>query len=716
MSYRLSLNEWLDFFGFSASSPFSKWEAEEEARLYPERLSEQLVKPACFDRVLGQASEPRTVLTFAPRGSGKTACRILVDYYCREGMGRGDRAETGGRVLSILHTQLDEAVRQSQESEQPIDEYWHTREILKQSVQALIASLRIHPELVERIETLAHPHHLDLQWFFYAYPPPSIADLNFMRERLNFRFPATGDGGEIGFVPSSSPRELHPELLMLLESRRHISPIDQLQLLVNLICADPTRGLGFQAVYVLVDGLDEFFLSADLSTDYGARLIIPLLTNLRLMNGIPRLAFKFFLPAEMMSFIHQHPAVRHDRLGYETITWAEADMREILRRRLGAYGPVQEIDMLCAPELRGLEKTLIHAADGNPRRMLRLCALMLDAHLDTHLEHPPEEIGETAYLLTKADWEEAQARLSKRSSQAAFDGDGEETDHPVHVVIGEEESESQIHSQDLSEHLTDYPAPIALLYLDYQHRQEPFERLGRLLDLFEVTVAFVGIILIAQLAALAGKETIKKIRSTNLRLKRMSLGGWLTIWEKLPGVCNSLGATFYSRRLQSIYNKERDRLNKLRILRNQTLGHGATGSEQDLLAIIAHYTPEVERVIASLHFLTDAHLVQVKDMQKQDGLFNHRVRVYTGDNPNFPWRQIHFAEPLECGKMLLIRQTNALQLYPLIVTAPCPQCTQMEIFIYQKIQNSEVEYLSYDSGHRLLTTQYRQAIQDVIGV
>ncbi|RLC89267.1 MAG: hypothetical protein DRI77_15855, partial [Chloroflexi bacterium] len=79
--YRVSLNEWLDFFGFSAS-PFSRWEAEEEARLYPERLSAQLVKPACFDRVLGQASEPKTVILFAPRGSGKTACRILVDYYC----------------------------------------------------------------------------------------------------------------------------------------------------------------------------------------------------------------------------------------------------------------------------------------------------------------------------------------------------------------------------------------------------------------------------------------------------------------------------------------------------------------------------------------------------------------------------------------------------------------------------------------------------------
>lgn len=689
--HRISLNEWLDFFGFSAS-PFSKWEAEEEARLSPERLSDQWVKPACFDRILGQASEPKTMLIFAPRGVGKTACRILVEYYCKEGLGQGERGETDGRVLPVLHIHHDEAIRQAGEQQHPIDEYWHTREILKQAVQALTELLQAEDELSHRIDGMSPGRLADLQWFFYAYPPASMEDLESIQETFGFTSVLDLDRREIGFLRNEPGRRwLSDQTRDYFDARRDTSPIEQLYLFVELMCADAPQGFGFEAVYVLLDGLDEFSFSADLKRERAVRLLVPLLSNLRLMNA-PDMAFKCFLPAELDSAIRHHPTVRQDRLGVETITWSARDMQEILRRRLATYGPVQEMDMLCAPELRGLERKLIEVADANPRRMIRLCDFLLQTHLERPLEQPPEELDEGAYLFSKADWEEALQRIDDVLPMEERDAV-----EPTPVLIERAPSREREAAQDLES----YPAPIALLYLDYLRRQGAFERMGRMLDLFEATAAFVAVVLLAQLADLAGDQMADRLKSAGLRLQRTSLGAWLAIWERLPGLCNALGKSYYARRLQGIFARHRDDLNALRILRNETRGHGATGSEQDALEILEQYGSQVENIIFSLSFLTSTQLIEVKNMYLRDGLFNHKVRLYQGSNPNFPWEKLSLTCPLECDKILLMRDTHILSLYPFMITEFCPECRKEEIFTYQKVDGNGLEYLSYFTGHRV---------------
>lgn len=701
--HRISLNEWLDFFGFSAS-PFSKWEAEEEARLSPERLSDQWVKPACFDRILGQASEPKTVLVFAPRGAGKTACRILVEYYCKEGLGQGERAETGGRVLPVLHIHHDEAIWQSVERQQTIDEYWHTREILKQAVQALTDLLQSEDELSQRIDGMSSGRRADLQWLFYSYSPQSMEDVALVQKELGFSYLPAMEARGMGLVRDDPEhRPFFGDRQAYLDARRHTSPIDQLYLFVDLICADEPQGFGFEAVYVLLDGLDEFSFSADLKTEHAVRLLAPLLSNLRLMNA-PNMAFKCFLPAEISTDILHHPTVRRDRLGFETITWSEQDMQEILGRRLATYGSVQEIDMLCAPELRGLEHRLIEVADGNPRRMIRLCDFLLQAHLERPLEQLPEEIGEGAYLFSTADWEEALRRIDEILPV--------EEARPVETTPVLIESYKGETENDLDH----YPAPIALLYLDYLRRQGAFERMGRLLDLFEATAAFVAVVLLAQLAELVGDEMADRLKSAGIRLQRTSLGAWLAIWERLPGLCNALGKNYYARRLQGIFARHRNDLNELRILRNETRGHGATGSEQDALEILEQYGARVENIISTLSFLTSTRLIEVKNMHMRDGLFNHKARLYQGSNPNFPWEKLGLTRPLECDKILLMRDSNVLSLYPFMVAEFCPECHQEEIFTYQKVGGKEVQYLSYHTGHRFASSRYLDDLKRMTGV
>ncbi len=706
-THRISLNEWLDFFGLRAS-PFSKWEAEEEARLSPELLTTQWVKPACFDRVLGQASEPRTVLLFAPRGAGKTACRILVEYYCTAGLGHGERATTGGHVLPILYTNLDEALRESETTEQ-IDEFWHARAILRQGVESLTSQMMVNEALVQAALQLDAASQLDLYWFLNNYPPLSAAKIDFLQERLGFSI-ILETVRRVGYrqTRTGPPHNFSADDLRMLSQRRSsISTIDQLSLFVDLVCGPARRGLGFEAVYILVDGLDEFLFSADLSTNRAVSLLLPLLANLRLMNA-RKFAFKFFLPLEVYQQIRQQPVIRHDRLLYETINWTDSDLQEILRRRLVSYGPIEDFDMLCAPELRGVEKDVLRVAQGNPRSVMRLCEFMLQAHIARPLPQPANELGEGAYFLTPMDWQEAQARFAELKPVEVKD----------HLAPLDEQSASFTESTPgVSEIvLHHYPGPIALVYLDYFRRQESFARLSRLLDLFEVTVAFVGTILLSELRESAAHAMPSKLRTAGLRPKRMGLGGWLAIWEKIPGLCGALGKTFYAPYLQQAFAQECNKLDGLRILRNRTLGHGATLTEEAALELLSQYEPDMMEVLNALSFLKDVHLIQVHHMRKAGASFEHRARKIVGDNPNFPWYDITLTYPLDSDKIMLIGDREPLSLHPFILFARCEADAHEEVFIYQQLEEAAVQYISYSSGHLLTSNTHYTSLLGLIGI
>jgi hypothetical protein len=631
-----------------------------------------------------------------------------VEYYCREGIGQGERAQTGGRVLPVLHIHHDEALRQSTESEQPIDEYWHTREILKYAVRALTDLLREDEELSRCIKGMSWGRLSDLRWFFDNYPLTSLADWELIQATLGFTPLSSVDENEGCVRMNAEQAWFSPIRQGLLDARHRASPIEQLYLFVNLMCVEPPQGFGFEAVYILLDGLDEFSFSADLGMDHAARLLVPLLSNLRLVNG-PNMAFKCFLPAEISGVIRNHATVRRDRLGLETLVWSTSEMEEILRRRLATYGPVQELDMLCLPEIRGLERDLIELSDGNPRRMIRLCDFMLQAHLESPFERSPEELGEAAYLFSRADWQKAQQRIESVTSL-----------DDIPVVTEREpldrEKTGNTKVEEINPHLEAYPAPIALPYLDYRRRQGTFERVSRMLDLFEATAAFVAVILIGQLSDIAGDETAEKLNSAGLRLRRTSLGAWLAAWQRVPGLCNSLVSSYYARQLQSVFSRYYEDLDRLRILRNETRGHGATGSEQDALEILDHYGPKVEAIILALEFLSLTQLIKVKDTRMEGDCFEHRARIYRGSNPNFPWNVVPLTYPLESDKLLLMRKHEVLSMHPFMIVEFCHECHQEEIFTYQQVSGREVQYLSYQTGHRLVTSSYLEEIKRVAGV
>ncbi|MGQ9628513.1 MAG: hypothetical protein ACUVV0_16605 [Anaerolineae bacterium] len=710
---KVTFSEWLDYWKFNPY-PFASTEAEGEAIYWPERLAERLVKPRCFDRVLGQASDPKTVVVFAPRGAGKTACRILVDYYCQQGIGQGDRpaSETGGRVLPVPHTRLDVVIQLAGGEIARVNEHLHVVEILRRAVKSLSGLLMKNEELVNRIRALSKWERFDLEWFFHVYPVYLFAEeLAFMREEVGFfkGVRIVEQSGRLGFLKEQigpGEDEFPKAVLDLWEARLQTPVIDQLQSFIKLV-----GEIGFQAVYVLVDGLDELEQTAD-DPSSGMALLAPLIANLKLMNTTPGLAFKFFLPAEMQPFIQISPKIRRDRLAFETVVWSEDDLLEILHRRLAVCSDfiIKSLDAISAPELRDrVERELVREAQGNPRRLIRLADLLVQIHCERDFA-PGSSSQEMIYLLNEKDLEDLLARLPQ---EQAMKPSYEAPPLPPILVETERPDKNQL----VETICQDFPAPIALVYLDYLRRQEPLEKFQRLLDLFEVTVCFIGILLLSQLRALAGDQTPAKLRSAVLNLQGTSLGLWLVVWERLPGLCASLGKGLYTSKLQSLYARQRERLAAFRDLRN-SFAHGALRDEQSYMRELERYDPEIHALLSDLRFLSGVQMVKVKTMKKQQERFIHRARLYKGDNTNFPWVDILLDFPLECDKVLVFQDSYSfvLSLHPFVVVESCPDCGgDEEIFFYQKFNADALIYLSFYKDHRLLTSEYIDEFQQIIG-
>jgi len=402
-------SQWVNYFGFKRF-PFDRPEAGNEEFARPDFLAPCFVEPKSFERVFGQADAPVTSILFAARGTGKTACRVMMDYYCLSGLARlsNPRPEERYYVLSVPHIRLEhvrEIARQlSPGTKDPqITVEHHAEEILRQAVPVFVDMIARVPEFGDNIKTLSEENLQDLSSFVIRYS----AYLSFSQARY-----LTNLGGFIG----QAAKQVQPLSLedVLLQRRMQASPLVHIERWLVLI-----KKLGIQAMYVLVDGVDELMESAE-DPHYAYSLIRPLLTHLRLMDSTPHLALKFFLPIDEQPILDADPAFRKDR-GFviRRIEWGENDLIEILRERLNALRrddyeirdrTAAGFDALCVPDLRGdIEKNLVRIARGNPRRLMNLCSEMVKMHCEKNI---PDQ--DDPYQLNRQDYEDAVRRFDNQ--------------------------------------------------------------------------------------------------------------------------------------------------------------------------------------------------------------------------------------------------------------------------------------------------------------
>ncbi len=381
---RIGMEQWLSAYNFN-SNPFTHREAGSE-RL----LNQYFVAPSYFDEILGATHLPQTALVFAPRGGGKTAQRVMVDYHCRERLFQGRELDTKfqGQVLSVLHTDFTPVVEEAQGDLSKISARSHVNEILRRTVVALCDYISSNPGAIRSIHEMSDRERLYIIWFIHKYK--------------NYLTPRKIDAlDETGIKLPSLEENRNAGLTEFLTDREHIPPSE---LLANF--SDLIHTLGIDAVYVLVDRVDEFLLTA--SDPIGAvSLVEPLLADLTIMN-LSRMAFKFFLPQQLEDIIKSRSSIRQDRLIFRRIEWTEFALQEVLHKRLEAFSNYSDMDAVCVPELRGrIEKEMIELADGSPRSLIRLGSLLLAEHCELPMPDNQDE-----WLISEKAWEEAQKKFA----------------------------------------------------------------------------------------------------------------------------------------------------------------------------------------------------------------------------------------------------------------------------------------------------------------
>lgn len=398
---RLVLKNWLKQVGFTRGNPFGSNEADREAF-----LPEYFVDTGHYDALRGDPAHPRTTIVFAPRGGGKSALRVMLSSQCRPTALKSD-------VLAITYTDFDPIIEAAGNDTSRVTAKHHIHRILKHGAEALWATLVRDEELAARFPPEACSR---FKWLCSTYHPGLLAPPAIKRQLESLIDKWEGSLVWSSFQIAVRDRQLS-ELLQDHAHRNHPC----VQLIARVVDAQPepvAEGvsssldlfngfielatiIGIQAVYVLIDRVDEIKVTAG-SAEAMADLVEPLMANLPLME-FASCAFKFFLPHEARETLINRSTIRRDRLQLLEVVWDESSLERLLRERLLAFsgGGLKSLGPLCAGALGlGIDEELIRGADRSPRRLLRLGELLF-------LVHCSRPTGMTR--LVQDDWDTAVA-------------------------------------------------------------------------------------------------------------------------------------------------------------------------------------------------------------------------------------------------------------------------------------------------------------------
>lgn len=465
-----SLNAWLDHFEFQRF-PFGMLEAGDEHLRQPDVLAQSFVKPISFDAIFGYAGSPETALVFADRGTGKTACRVMIDYYCSRGEAPVQLDDHNnvvtGFVLSVTHIHFSDVLQISAHKSPHIINnkpgiFEHTEEIMRRAIVAFTNLLSNEIALRRNIQNLPQLPKYELIWLSARYgnylslPQAHLLNelgiYNIIEDTANFP----------GFLGETRKSHTLPKWFDIwLQGRSEASPLEDLSKFAAVM-----NGIGVEATYILVDGLDEIEQTVSNPSE-AFEFVLPLLANMRLMDGIPYLAVKFFLPDNLKPFVTTDPAIRRDRIStIETISWNTEDLRQILQKRITASKQTNlthqqtSFDDLCVPEIWGwIEDELIKECYGNPRSLMNLCGLMIGHHLTQD-----NSAQENPYKLNRIDFHAAVNQLNLRLGRKIINANEEHTEfndeESIYALIKNGETETVefkarlfINSQELQSEL-----------------------------------------------------------------------------------------------------------------------------------------------------------------------------------------------------------------------------------------------------------------------
>jgi hypothetical protein len=373
------VDAWLGSWGF-VRNPFEVWKADEEDLAFLQRY---YIKPPFYEQLL---TENKSALIFGWQGGGKSAARIMLESECRP-------YSRSSAILAASFTDFSTFAEDLFGTRRPM-----LRDYLRQAMKPLLRQLILALSTGSTREFSLKKYQIGeflywLQEYASDWTRPKflqnlIIDIVSLEKRAFDIRQAPHEYNASSKGELRSPGEAQLRLIWKkLEQGSTSRPERGLDSPSHIMAAFAefslellsSQGLNCQALYLLVDGVDEYDLTRD-DPQAAAALIKPMLSNVHFLekSGV---AMKFFLPMEFRRAFEK--VSRPDRIPTYTISWSSENkeqdaydrMKKLLRARLHYYGQgeIQSLSEMCTSELRNvIEDSLLRETKGIPRSLLRL--------------------------------------------------------------------------------------------------------------------------------------------------------------------------------------------------------------------------------------------------------------------------------------------------------------------------------------------------------
>lgn len=344
------VTQWLSQAGLGEVDPFGPLNAGEDPH-----LSRYLIRHDVFRSIWHDSP----AIVFAPAGGGKSAFRARLAYACRV-------EEDMRQVFAIPY--IAPPPTTSLET--------HLEGILRSAAQELLLRLAYRPARFEKLDEPARAavrHALDQndpglleQFLPQLERDGTIRPLVETFDLSAAHLPAPADPAQVRAFCAA---------LAAIPPAREIPPVSQrLQDFLHLLF----DVLGFEAAYLLIDGIDAF-PETNQDPAAAAAVLVPLLEQMSTW-ATQKLFLKLFLPIELHRVL---PKKLTKPAKIDKIVWTPELLVELIHARLRAatQGEFDSLDAVSAPSLRNAEAELLKDLPRLPREVLALLNRVIVEHV-----------------------------------------------------------------------------------------------------------------------------------------------------------------------------------------------------------------------------------------------------------------------------------------------------------------------------------------------
>ena len=347
------------------NSVFDADEARKE-----KKLDSVMEFPTWFFEILGNKDDLDFVIVTGERGSGKSALRRSIANHCR--------TEIGNDILqgTILCINLDHDspnwIKRSKESGKSIAECF-----CEEIVEELAISIFSFVDKDDLKEKLLRDETYLLERYLLILKNKKPDEINVMAEKILSTYKKIKLNDEFSGLVTLFTGILGREVSINETKPQKVEPINDIQKLINIL-----KKFGFDAVYVLVDEIDEYPETCN-NPDFAAEVIASILSNINLLEK-DSIGFKFFLPVQVYCRINDACErlgceIRYDRTLHSepyALRWNDDDILKILKKRLMIYSnnKINTFKNFASDDLAAeIDNLIVKYAYKSPRHLIQLC-------------------------------------------------------------------------------------------------------------------------------------------------------------------------------------------------------------------------------------------------------------------------------------------------------------------------------------------------------